>query len=244
MNSTDSIIVKEVKGNLEPMARPGTHKRVLDLMRDEPKGKVLDLGTGKGNISARLKKLGFGVIACDVNPEIFAAEGIRCDRVNLNQKLPYQNNSFDDVILVEVIEHLENPHHIMREIARILKPGGKLILTTPNIANFYSRLYFLKTGFYSGFPQEVIERQIADIENGKKNMLMHVRPICWWELRMLLAENKLSVEHITINDSVKIIGVWRRIAQFMYPLLAPFLLPREPAIMKAATLIIKAQKHV
>ncbi len=132
----------------------------------------------------------------------------------------------------------------MREIGRILRPGGKLILTTPNTANFYSRLYFLKTGFYSGFPQKVIERQIADIKNRKKNTLMHVRPICWWELRMLFAENKLSIEHVAMNDSVKIVGVWRRIAQLMYPFLVPFLLPREPAIMKAATLIIKAQKHL
>ena len=237
-------MTKEARGNLDPMARPGTHEAVLDLMRDEPNGKVLDLGAGKGNISAKLKKLGFDVVACDVNPEIFAAQEIRCDCVNLNQELPYQNNFFDDIIFVEVIEHLENPHHIIGEIGRILKPGGKLILTTPNIANLYSRLYFLKTGFYSGFSQEVIKRQIADIKNGKKNTLMHVRPMCWWELKMLLAENELSIECLAMNDSVKIVGIWRRIAQFMYPFLAPFSLPRDPVIMKAATLIIKAQKYL
>ena len=115
MNSIDSII-KEAESDLEPMTRPGIHKKVLDLMRGEPRGRVLDLGAGKGNISATLKKLGFDVVACDINPKIFGVKGIRCDYVNLNQKLPYHNNSFGYVIFVEVIEHLENPHHIVREI--------------------------------------------------------------------------------------------------------------------------------
>lgn len=137
-------MIEKRKDEITSMAAPGVHRRVLDLMRNEPRGRVLDLGAGKGNISTELKKLDFHVIACDINPQLFRIKGIRCDYADLNQKLPYETESFDYVMCVEVIEHLENPHHVIREIARVLRPEGKVVVTTPNIANFYSRLHFLK----------------------------------------------------------------------------------------------------
>ncbi len=46
----------------------------------------------------------------------------------------------------EVMEHLENPHHTIREIERILKPKGLFILSMPNVLHLFSRLIFLKNG--------------------------------------------------------------------------------------------------
>lgn len=65
------------------------------------------------------------------------------NRRGLNQ---YENHSFDIVISCDVIEHLENPSSLIREINRILKVKGQLFITVPNCANIFQRLYFLKNG--------------------------------------------------------------------------------------------------
>ena len=60
--------------------------------------------------------------------------------------LPWRNDFFDAVSAWQVIEHLENPHHFIREVNRVLKPGGIFFLSTPNIFNIFNRLIFLKSG--------------------------------------------------------------------------------------------------
>ena len=68
-----------------------------------------------------------------------------------NASLPYADDSFDFVTCVEVVEHLENYRHLLREAYRVLKPGGLFIVTTPNILNMKSRFRCLMTGFSSLF---------------------------------------------------------------------------------------------
>src|SRR5204862_407499 len=71
------------------------------------------------------------------------------DIVDLNKgRLPYAENRFALVTCTETIEHLENHHAIVREIYRVLRPGGLAVLSTPNILNLRSRLRFFSSGFY------------------------------------------------------------------------------------------------
>ncbi len=75
--------------------------------------------------------------------------GQKVDIVDLNIKkeLPYQDSTFDIVTATEVIEHLEDFRAILREMYRVLKPGGICVLSTPNILNLNSRLRNLWFGF-------------------------------------------------------------------------------------------------
>jgi len=73
-------------------------------------------------------------------------ETLECVRGDLRERLPFEDAAFDWVIALEVIEHLENRHHALREMRRVLKPGGKLILSTPNMLNLKSRLALALTG--------------------------------------------------------------------------------------------------
>jgi|SRR5665213_808848 len=60
--------------------------------------------------------------------------------------LPNESNSVAGVVSFQVIEHLENPHHFVREIFRVLKPGARAVITTPNPFHIFNKLTFLKNG--------------------------------------------------------------------------------------------------
>ena len=91
-------------------------------------GKIaLDIGCRDGYWSERLKSRGFEVQALDLDPTYTKA--IKYDVEN---GLPFGSQSFDLVWCTEVIEHLYKPKYLLNEIERVLKPGGMVILTTPN----------------------------------------------------------------------------------------------------------------
>ncbi len=113
--------------------------------------KALDLSCGSGDTSKMLVSLGFEVVATDYGPPPPMPKGIkRVGGVDLNEFLPFQSGSFDAVNLVEVIEHIEHQAQLIREIRRVLKPGGRLLISTPNVLNVFSRVRFLFTGFLRG----------------------------------------------------------------------------------------------
>jgi len=73
-----------------------------------------------------------------------AARGIKVVKADLNKdSLPFPSNYFDLVTMIEVIEHLYNTDHALMEVWRVLKPGGYLALTTPNLAWWVNRLVLL-----------------------------------------------------------------------------------------------------
>lgn len=108
--------------------------------------KILDLPAGDGVNSRRLAGAGFSVRAADLFPQNCRGEGFTCDAVDMTKALPYADNSFDGILCSEGIEHIDNQMFLLRELYRILKPGGILIITTPNILNLEGRLGLLLSG--------------------------------------------------------------------------------------------------
>jgi len=111
---------------------------------------LLDLSSGDGDTSEMLARQGFRVIATDYGRQRQMTNVTRVAGVDLNSFLPFRAAGFDAVDLVEVIEHIENQPQLIREIARVLKPGGIVLISTPNILNAMSRVRFLFTGFLRG----------------------------------------------------------------------------------------------
>jgi 2-polyprenyl-3-methyl-5-hydroxy-6-metoxy-1,4-benzoquinol methylase len=98
-------------------------------------GAVLDYGAGVGNLTRRLLDLGkFGeVVAVDLLPDRpTGLDDSKWLQQDLNEPLPGYDAHFDVVIASEVIEHLENPRFTARELFRLCRPGGNVIITTPN----------------------------------------------------------------------------------------------------------------
>ena len=86
---------------------------------------MLDLACGDGVYSNRLQDMGFEATAADLDRKHFLFKGkLRFVSLNLLEDLPFKDASFDYVLFLEIIEHLYNPADVMREIVRILKPGG------------------------------------------------------------------------------------------------------------------------
>jgi 2-polyprenyl-3-methyl-5-hydroxy-6-metoxy-1,4-benzoquinol methylase len=105
-----------------------TYQKIVGNKFQSP---ILDLGCGTDDFSKALRQVGY------------QAEGIDNDRVDFEKDiLPYANNFFQIVHFNAVLEHIKNPEHIMLEIRRILKPGGLVIINTPNwqldFKNFYN----------------------------------------------------------------------------------------------------------
>jgi 2-polyprenyl-3-methyl-5-hydroxy-6-metoxy-1,4-benzoquinol methylase len=95
---------------------------------------------------------------------------------NFADDLVQKAGAFDAVMAVEILEHVENPFSFIRQCSRLLRPGGKLFLTTPNVETPRSRVLFLLTG------------RLITFGVGETERLSHITPIFGWKLRMMLAE--------------------------------------------------------
>lgn len=168
------------------------HETVLNLISEESRGLLLDAGAGSGALSLELYKLGFDVIAADINNNFKAKEiknSIEFLLCELDLGTPFKSGAFDLVVSVEVIEHTENSWHFVRELSRVLKIGGKLYLTTPNIHSIHQRIYFLLSKpFYSFYT--------GDFEGNK-----HITPIPFWNLERMLDIAGFKIEIVTFNRS-------------------------------------------
>jgi 2-polyprenyl-3-methyl-5-hydroxy-6-metoxy-1,4-benzoquinol methylase len=119
------------------------------------KGELLEFGAGTGDFLNHLLACGFPgrMTGTDLLPRPgLLPEEVAWIQADLNHPLgSVPDNSLDVIVSTEVIEHLENPRAVIREFWRMLKPGGKVILTTPNQESLRSLLALLFSGHYAAF---------------------------------------------------------------------------------------------
>lgn len=127
--------------------QPDTYDRVLSLLPEDRASRILDVGAGYGYFSRQLKDRGYKVDACDFLEENFRCPDIPFFKADLAQEIPVDDDSYDVVVSIEVIEHLENHFRFMDELIRVTRPGGIIIITTPNVQSFPSRWSYFWTGY-------------------------------------------------------------------------------------------------
>jgi len=114
-------------------------------------GKILDVGCGDGSVMLHLKKKGYEVHGIDFSPSAIKKARNRGLK-NLHEldiekeKLPYKKDTFDYVFWGDVIEHLFNPEDVLIEIKRVLKSGGLLVVSCPNVGYWRYSLAYLFSG--------------------------------------------------------------------------------------------------
>jgi len=185
---------------------PGYMHRVRDILQSKGKvgQRVLDMPAGSGKFGDSLKELGFKMTYGDINQE--RNEFIY---TNMEQPLPFADNSFDWVICMEGIEHVLHPAKLVEELCRITAPGGRVIITTPNVHNFYCRLMFLFTGILNLFEPENTQHP-----KGKMVDRGHISPMHYPTMCYFFEESGLKPEMVT-GDKYK-----KKIYLPLYALLA------------------------
>ena len=182
-----------------PLARDEIHDKVIEMMDKEPRGRVLDVPTGTGILADRLRKRGFEVSCCDINPSYFSISDLALEVGDLNHSLPYPNGSFDFIACIEGLEHLENPFNAIREFHRLLKPGGKVFLSFPNYLNIERRLRFLITGLFSKIPSP---KKLGK-DRFENLWMLHLTPLTYPILKLMMEHLGFKILHIEKDKEKK-----------------------------------------
>jgi 2-polyprenyl-3-methyl-5-hydroxy-6-metoxy-1,4-benzoquinol methylase len=121
--------------------------KILRLLADEPRGRMLDIGCAGGELAGLLQAQGWSVEGVDREyalVETARARGIPARQADFDGgPLPWEPDTFDAVVAGEIIEHLLDTDRFLREIGRVVRPRGVLIVTTPNLASLENRLRLL-----------------------------------------------------------------------------------------------------
>lgn len=114
---------------------PALYAKYADnLVPDKPDGRALDVGCGVGQVVKRVQDAGFEAHGVDISePNIAEAKKVSEHCVlNDGKKLPFDDGFFASAGALNVLEHVEEPEAFIQELARVVEPGGKVVLSSPN----------------------------------------------------------------------------------------------------------------
>jgi N-acetylglucosaminyl-diphospho-decaprenol L-rhamnosyltransferase len=136
----------------------GAHAKLLELV---PRGaRVLDAGCSTGYLAEQLVGRGSSVVGLELDPVAGQAAERWCEQVLVGDfetmELPFAEQTFDVVLCGDIVEHLRDPGAALARVRPLLKPGGRLVLSTPNVANWSVRASLLAGRF------EYTERGLLD----------------------------------------------------------------------------------
>lgn len=181
--------------------------------------------------------MGFDVVGITSTFEPVKSDKIPTVQINVEtDRFPYKSNYFDIAIFTEILEHLyRSPTPVLAEIRRVLKPGGKLIITTPNITRLVNRLKLL---FGYTINQDV--EYFARHQTLDELYYRHNREYTFWEVkRILIKENFKVTKSYLFNSYTPFRERGRRglaqLARFLYFFVTLLRQPWQDTIYVEAT---------
>lgn len=146
----------------------GYMKVVAGMTARLPPGRVLDIPAGAGQMTDAMRSQGHEVVPADINRH--DATFVHAD---MTARLPFKDASFDAVVCLEGVEHVQRPHDLIGELFRVCRVGGCVIVSTPNVSSMFSRLQFLFTGTLHQFHFT----QLRELPPGAEDDRFHVSPV-------------------------------------------------------------------
>lgn len=177
-DTADAATSNQYRG-LQVHALPGLHDFLADCVSKHfaPGSRVLDLAAGSGALCRRLKDMGHLPTGIDYVAEKFRAEGIGCIQADLNGDFSrFFTEPFDGLVASEIIEHLENPRHFARECFKLLRPGCRMVVSTPNIDCPGSLAQFVTSGQFHWFSEH------------DYRAMGHINPLSQWQIGKCFSE--------------------------------------------------------
>jgi len=127
----DENLYKEIEINIPHVLR------IKKISQNISGGKILDVGCKRGHLFDFLKRVHYYGLDISKNRIKYAKKkNLNVVLNDVNDGFPFKKNIFDYIVLAEIIEHIPNPLYLLEESYRVLKKGGKVILTTPNNRSF------------------------------------------------------------------------------------------------------------
>ncbi len=145
-------------------ARRASHRQMVEA---NPRSWLLDCGCREGLNTAELARIAQAreVIGLDYNLRVLkqaSARGIIPLQADLNRSIPLVESSIDVIIATDVLEHLVDPYAFVGEMYRVLKPGGYIVLDTPNLASWHN-IFALLIGVQPFSGPNITTMEDADI---------------------------------------------------------------------------------
>lgn len=155
------------------------------IPKTQTEKKLLNLGCGNHIPDLSGGNLFYEISYCDIRPQSHFnfPNYTECD---LNKDFPYRDKSFDGILAIELIEHLENPRHFLRECQRVAKDF--IIITFPNCMSPKSKAEFSESGRFAWFDQQSYEK------------CKHITPIFGWQIDQISSELGLRIDKIAYNN--------------------------------------------
>lgn len=182
-----------------------THNKVAELLFSTPNvSKVLDIPCGHGAFTKRLLEKNMEVYSGDIE-NILKVDNPLFRVTDMNERLPFDDGFFDAVVCIDGIEHLERQFDFTKECWRVLKPGGVLIMSTPNINSLRSRWRWFLTAHHN--------KGKSPLNEANPSPLHHIALISFSLLRYMLHRTGFRITTISTNR-IKAAG-------WMYAIWAP-----------------------
>ncbi|MTI39515.1 class I SAM-dependent methyltransferase [Fulvivirga lutimaris] len=183
-----------------------THNVVAQILLEEKElDNVLDIPSGSGSFTQRLLEKGINVHSGDIE-NIMMVENKNFNVADMNHTLPYDDNFFSAVVCIDGIEHLERPFDFIRECYRITKPGGRVIISTPNINALRSRWRWFWTSHHN--------KCKTPLNENKPTPLHHINMMSYQRMRYILHTSGFKINKVTTN---RVKGI-----SWLYMIFAPF----------------------
>lgn len=177
---------------------------VLESLPKGDKLVYLDLGCGDGaKTIVRASQIGTGnIIGIEGNKSLLNEAkngGVKAYQADINFSWPIDNLSVDCITATEVVEHLSDLDNFFSESRRVLKPGGKIIISTENLAGYHNVIALMMgnqpyTGPYLSRVFSVGHRPCSKFYNGKHRAFPHLNVMTTKALRQLLSKYGFKVE--------------------------------------------------
>lgn len=216
------------------------HQKIYELLKKEKRGCLLDAACGKGELGSALEDIGFQVFFMDKYDYPKGKQNVV--KADINHLLPFRGESVDVIVCSESLQYVENHKQVFSEFHRVLKRDGTLIISLPNILSVWSRLFFLRRGYFPHFKPYKAGRCY------KEWSFLAYNPISFVEIFQLMKKTGFELKQV-IASGTKLKGLW------LYPLLKAFYLigslfnrnddnAREYLIKKLASRELLAGDHI